>query len=93
MTPLKLTVLPQHWHGVRPFDCEDASKPCPAPDCKLRIDNPAHPEVSCVIDVVEDGALPLMEVGRVLGIDKRLVLKAQASGLRKLGRRGVKAFG
>lgn len=86
---LKFTVLPQVWHDVRPFDCEDDSEPCPLPDCKYRIDNPAHPEVTCAIDVAEDGPMTQQQVADVLGVSQERVLFIEKRALRKLRAGGL----
>ncbi len=90
---LKLTVLPQVWAAERPYDCADASKPCPAPgQCKHHLDNPAHPEVSCVLDVADDGPLSLHELGRVLGVSNEMVAKIQRRAFKKIAAGGLAAF-
>jgi hypothetical protein len=92
---LHLTVLPQVWPAVRPADCEDGSEPCPLPgECKYHIDNPAHPEVTCAIDVAEDGGEPitLRELGRLLGVSNEMVYKIQRRAMRKVAAVGVRRF-
>ncbi len=90
---LALVVLPQVWLADRPYDCADDSLPCPAPgECKHHIDNPAHPEVSCAIDVANEGPLSLNELGRVLGVTNEMICKVQRRALRKLRAGGLAAF-
>jgi hypothetical protein len=90
---LQLSVLPQVWHAVRPADCASGSEPCPMPDeCRYHLSNPAHPEVSCAIDLADDGALSLVELGRVLGVTNEMVCKIQRRALRKLKAKGLSVF-
>ena len=91
---LALTVLPQVWHRVRPRDCEDGSEPCPDETCRYRIDSVAHPEVTCAIDVAEDGEdrPTLRDLGRLLGVSNVAIYKTQRRALQKLEALGIQAF-
>lgn len=79
-----LRVLPQA-PQVR-ADClsggPNEKRPCPWTTCRHHLE---HPEVSCVLDLVDDrGALTLEEVSDFFGLTRERIRQIEAKVLRKL---------
>lgn len=82
--PVEETVVPPRTRG----DCQaggvSAYRPCPWMECRFHI--AGSEEVSCVLDVAEQGGVTLEDVGRYLGVTRERIRQIETIALRKLKR-------
>ena len=94
-----LRLVQQDERGVRPAtrgDCEGVARPCPWRECRYHLDpvrlekserreRRRDPEMSCALDVADEGGARLETVGRALGVTRERARQIEETALRKLG--------
>lgn len=71
-----LPILPPPTRG----DCVNGPRPCPYANCRYHLDA----EPSCALDVADDGARELAEVGALLGVSAQRVHQIERAAIAKL---------
>lgn len=83
-----LRALPLLSRPVTRGDCVTVPRPCPWSECRYHLE--ADPDLSCALDVADEGGADLETVGRAVGFTRQRAQQIEELALRKMAKRGVR---
>lgn len=97
LMPFRVSLYPDldvdHDRPITRADCIDGIRPCPYVGCRHHLGLDVREsgsiaysgaEETCSLDVADEGGLPLLEVGRIIGVTKERIRQIEREALWKL---------